>query len=422
MRASCDKACQVTENTDDDYWRAKTYIAIAKTQLTAGFEIKAKKNFGKAMKIYEQKNDDDEGRAKIAIAQAEVGYFDEALYLAKQINDCEDYPLKAETFITIVEEQAIKGNINDALKIAKRIEFGFDTLAFAEIVKALAKENRISEALMVIELIHNKPHKAEAYFAIVKAQAAAGKINDSLITAKKISSKSIIDEGYIEIVKAQAMKGNITEALNTVEMIDNDLVKRNAYSKIAQTLALVGLIEEAFKITEKIDDGYDKIESYIAIAKAQASAGLDTEATSSFRQSLEAVAQFTRGGLKNITYAKIAETQATIGYDREALKTVEKITTDYRKAEAYTSIAHAQAIAERNDDAIKTTQEILFSRNEYLPQVAKAFSEKQNKSGFKKLLLPSSYYLDACYEMSGLLAQLYPEQANNIAQIVDGES
>jgi hypothetical protein len=65
-----------------------------------------------------------------------------------------------------------------------------------------------------------------------------------------------------------------------------------------------------------------------------------------------------------------------------------------------------------------TAQTILTNRSEHLPAIASAFADTGNKEGFKRLLIPCAYYLDAAYQMRGLLARLYPEQATKVAEVV----
>jgi len=66
-------------------------------------------------------------------------------------------------------------------------------------------------------------------------------------------------------------------------------------------------------------------------------------------------------------------------------------------------------------------EQILKDRDEYLPEIAKALAEMESKEYFKQLLTSCAYYLDTAYLMCSLLAWLYSEQANAIAQVVMGE-
>lgn len=94
------------------------------------------------------------------------------------------------------------------------------------------------------------------------------------------------------------------------------------------------------------------------------------------------------------------------------------IAGDSSKGTVATLIAQAQAEAGRENEALETTRAISLNRGVELPKVAHAFVQAGNRSGFKKLLLPSSYYLNACFEMTAQLAELYPEQAADIARVL----
>jgi hypothetical protein len=85
---------------------------------------------------------------------------------------------------------------------------------------------------------------------------------------------------------------------------------------------------------------------------------------------------------------------------------------------ALSAIAQAEAEAGLGAQAMATAKTILYSQDEYLPEVAESFVKFGDKKHFKQLLIPCAYYLNAAYQMSCLLARLYPEQATAVAKVV----
>lgn len=73
------------------------------------------------------------------------------------------------------------------------------------------------------------------------------------------------------------------------------------------------------------------------------------------------------------------------------------------------------------EPALRTAELILTRRDRVLLEIANVFAELPDKENLKRLLLPISYSLEAAYRMCGLLAQVYPEQAGEVAQVVRGE-
>ena len=88
-------------------------------------------------------------------------------------------------------------------------------------------------------------------------------------------------------------------------------------------------------------------------------------------------------------------------------------------AQAQASIA-GSLIAGVAENAVKTAALILNDRNKRLHVIATVLAEVEDKEYFKQLLLPCAYYLDAAYRMCGLLARMYPEQAETVAHVIKG--
>ena len=112
----------------------------------------------------------------------------------------------------------------------------------------------------------------------------------------------------------------------------------------------------------------------------------------------------------------------------QALATAQQIKGEEFKAEALSSVAQALARAGRGSKAVETADLILTKRYEHLPWIAFALAEFDARGdsshaetkfpNFNRLLVPCAYYLNVAYGMCGLLAYLYPEEADEIATIV----
>ncbi|MEQ9668181.1 hypothetical protein [Coleofasciculus sp. G2-EDA-02] len=75
-------------------------------------------------------------------------------------------------------------------------------------------------------------------------------------------------------------------------------------------------------------------------------------------------------------------------------------------------------MAGKGENAVKTAEKILTERNLYLPGIASWLVKTGDKENFKRLLIPCAYNVETAYQMCGLIARLYPEQAESVAKVV----
>jgi tetratricopeptide (TPR) repeat protein len=245
----------------------------------------------------------------------------------------------------------------------------------------------------------------------VKTLLSEGRDGEALKMASQIGDYYWKSRAYVSIALAQQAAGRDGEALGTVALMGDDYWKARAYYLIAQAQMEMNRHDDALKIADRISDYNLKAEVLISIAKALVAQGRDDEAL----RTASRISDYWKGS----AYISVAKALVAKGCDDEALKTAELIGDPDERATAYISIAQAQAAAGRADEALEVTQGISVNRGIELPKVALAFVNAKNSRGFKKLLLPSSYHLNACYEMSGMLALLYPEQAADIAKVLE---
>ena len=193
-------------------------------------------------------------------------------------------------------------------------------------------------------------------------------------------------------------------------------------------LASRNQFDEASAVACQIEDEWFKSRALSAIAQALAAAGQEEQAKSVFEEALNAARQIPFEWFKSPPLSAIAQTLAAAGQVEEALDAARQIGSESVKSEALSAIAQALATTGRGGEAVRVTELILTDRERQLPDVAAALVEARDADdasgdgirhpNFKRLLVPCAYHLDAAYRMCGLLAQLYPEQADKVAAVV----
>ena len=124
-------------------------------------------------------------------------------------------------------------------------------------------------------------------------------------------------------------------------------------------------------------------------------------------------------------YAEVARALLLAGRAQEAeavfawiLDAASQTTNESVKARTLSEVAQVMAAAHFGERAVQATKLILTDRDKHLPEVAASLAEAGDRTNFKHLLLPSAYYFDVALRMCGLLANLYPKQAGDIAEVV----
>ncbi|HLO48893.1 MAG TPA: hypothetical protein VK211_10805, partial [Kamptonema sp.] len=177
----------------------------------------------------------------------------------------------------------------------------------------------------------------------------------------------------------------------------------------------------ALETARIIEHPKEKVEAMQEIARAQFqsgqfSAALETvqeiQAEAEGEQAVELIVISAENQVKVEGREAAQDTYAT------SIKLVHKIKNDGIQAKLLETVAKSQAKSSFGALAIRTTDMVLINRNKHLPNIAKVMAEIGDRDNFKRLLIPSAYYLDAAYEICGHLALLYPKQAAAIAKVV----
>ena len=295
------EALTTAERIEDPEDQVNAFVLIAKAQEMAGDAQGAVKLIARSFAIAERSGDVDTRDhiyLDIAIVQAEVGKFRNALSTAERMKDSWT---KYFAFINIAEEQVNGGDFRGAEKsnsramvAAEGIESDFDKFksqAFASIARIESKVGNaqntakfFSKAGAVAKLLENSWGVRDAVFgAIVREQAAVGYFRDALETTRRIENIAGRSSAFADIAIAQAQAGmaqdavkSFSEALAIAETLTDD-ERSNTFGYIAAKQAHAGNVEDALSTVKKIKDDNIRVFNYdyafLEIVRAQAKAG-----------------------------------------------------------------------------------------------------------------------------------------------------
>jgi tetratricopeptide (TPR) repeat protein len=341
---------------------------------------------------------------------------------------------------------------NDVYKISSQIHNLKDRvniLAFlGEVYTKAGQRNNakdiFTEAIEIIQTVEkqNSPNSVKVsvvklFATIGRAQARAREFNGALETVQKIEIIGIKaqvlktlaqvhpDAEQNEILKT-ALATIYEDALSSFSRGFDHLATTLSSIAVAQ-MALgdrevaLAIFSEALEIVEEettqaIRTNPDSLLSRIAADQAEAGEiTLALENVNKIEDRLEQV----------ITLYNIAAFQWNKGDKEEILNTLnaaikaqEKITDEYKQLQAIELIAYIQAMAGQVEQAFRTAAKKLTNRHQLLCNIATILDQIQDKDNFKKLLISCAYSSDTAYKMCTLLARLYPEKAESVAEKV----
>jgi tetratricopeptide (TPR) repeat protein len=456
-------------------WQTEALVAIVKAQAEAG-------DFPAALacksRIKDQRGQQN-ALSAIAKAYAKAENFTAALGMAKRMDDplmqLRTLGSIAQVQLEASQTEAARATFATALQIAQGAEPAFlQALALADVaevqVKVEQKERGVTTANIawkIAQEIDNPREQAIAIALIAEVMAKAGKrkeakaIFDSVIeTAQKVKSQQERVSSFTVIAEAQARVDEFPAALQTVQKIEWPDREAEVRAAVAKAQAKAGREQEAhqtistgFEIAQNHYYIWGSIGALCTVAVAQSTVGQKEEALGLLTELYEAVRE-SKERDKNLS--KVAVAYAKVGEITTALKITDefedewervralswiacaqfekkerllttlaaareakyKIEDEEKRTQALRAIAGIEARAREGEQAVRTVDRILTDRNSHLPGVAAVLVEVGDPANFKKLLIPCVYYLDAAYLMCGYLAQLYPEQAEEIAKVV----
>ena len=341
---------------------------------------------------------------------------------------------------------------NDVYKISSQIHNLKDRVnilaLLGEVYAKAGQKNKakdiFTEAIEIIQTVEkqNSPNSVKVsvvklFATIGRAQARAREFNGALETVQKIKIigfKALVlktlaqehpDAEQQEILKT-ALATTYEDALSSFSLVFDHLA--TTLSSIAVAQMALGEREVALAIfsksleivteetTQAIKTNPDSLLSRIAADQAEAGEiTLALENVNKIEDRLEQVR----------TLSDIAAFQGNKGDKEEILNTLnaaikaqEKITDEYKQLQATELIAYIQAMAGQVEQAFRTAEKILTNRHQLLCNIATILDKIQDKDNFKKLLISCAYSSDTAYKMCTILARLYPEKAESVAEEV----
>lgn len=407
----------------------------------------------------------DETLRTRSVVLAKVDKLKQALELAQKI-DCE--LLRAWALLEIAIEQVNVSKPETArtalaitLGMKNRIDKENQKVLKQEIIAVMLAEARKFEAAREkTQSIKNKARKICAMKSIAYLQVQAGQrnealatLNDALAIARAMKGKNLIFFALKVVAVAFAQAGEITAAIEITREIIDEGIQAEAIKSIAIIQVQNGDFDKALETVDKIDRELTPEDFFLAKTTVQArakkfDAALDTanemineftwrwsKAMSQIAVSRAQAKEFD-AALKTVLAIKDISQQATVlGYIaaeqakagdikaaqstfNEALGKARQVGQEVERAATLEAIAEAQVVARFALHAVKTAETILTNRSKHVSNIAQAFVETGDQENFKKLLIPCAYYLNAAYQMCRHLARLYPEKAEDLANVL----
>jgi tetratricopeptide (TPR) repeat protein len=478
------QALRTAEAIEEPWGRAWALGAIAEAMARAGMTQQAQEALHQALqtaKAIEEPRERAEALGAIAEAMARAGMtqqaqeaFHQALQTAKAI---EEAWKRAWALRAIAETMASAGMWDQALRTAEAIEEAWERAwALGAIAKAMVRAGMTQQALWeqalrTAEAIERARERAEALRAIAEAMASAGMWEQALRTAEAIEGAEEWALALRAIAEAMVRTGMTQQALweqalRTAEAIGGARAKAWALRAIAEAMASAGMWEQALRTAEAIEGAEERAWALRAIAETMASAGMTQQAQEAFHQALRTAEAIEGAEERAWALRAIAETMASAGMWEQALRTAEAIEEPRERALALGAIAKAMVRAGMTQQAQEAFHQILQTaeaieepreRAEALRAIAEAMArageaegaagimereigarergllavlqalteraqegDEKSKQGFLRLLPLCGWSLELAYSACGLLARLYPHQAEGIARAVRG--
>jgi hypothetical protein len=173
---------------------------------------------------------------------------------------------------------------------------------------------------------------------------------------------------------------------------------------------------------EAIERAFKQVEALWAIAEAMARTGMTQQ--SLWEQALRTAEAIEEPRGRASALRVIAEAMARAGMWEQALRTAEAIERAEERAWALGAIAKAMARIGEAEGAAGIMEREIGARERGLLAILQALTERaregdeKSKRGFLRLLPLCGWSLELAYQACGLLAGLYPEQAEGIARVV----
>jgi tetratricopeptide (TPR) repeat protein len=458
-----EQALRTAEAIQGAWKRAEALGAIAEAMARTGMTQQAQEAFHQALRTAEAIQGARERASAlraIAEAMARTGMWEQALRTAEAIKGAWK---RAEALGAIAEAMARTGMtqqaqeaFHQALRTAEAIQGARERAsALRAIAEAIARtgmtqqaQEAFHQALRTAEAIQGARERAEALGAIAEAMARTGMTQQALWkqalrTAEAIqgaweraSALRAIAEAMTRTGMTQQAQEAFHQALRTAEAIEEAWERAEALGAIAEAMARTGMTqqalwEQALRTAEAIQGAWERASALRAIAKAMARTGMTQQAL--WEQALRTAEAIQGARERAEALGAIAEAMAKTGMTQQAqeafhqaLRTAEAIEEAWKRAWALRAIAEAMAKTGEAEGAAGIMEREIGAREEGLLAVLQALTERaqegdeKSQRGFLRLLPLCGWSLELTYAACGLLARLYPHQAEGIARAIRG--
>jgi Flp pilus assembly protein TadD len=436
------------ERIEDSEVKSLILNAIAAAQAKGGKPDEARENFGKAMELAQQVQDEwisnmRGGSILKRRREMKVTIFPWIRTQATALSTI---------FLTIIQSGYFDLAISQLRNIDKSLQFYvIRNIAVAQAKGGKPDEARenFGKAMELAQQVQDEWPKSYPYEVISKSEAEAGDFAAALDTALKIDDRKSLEEALSTIAEKQGEAGEFAAALDTALMIDDTQTLENTLISIADKQAEDGKFVNALDTAFFFDDLWNQKEIIVRVAEEQTKAGKLEEARANFTEAIRLISSnendpFVKKEISTI-YAKsgdfstaieiaseinsgqymaeafedISSEQARAGNFSAALNTALKIDDEETLEKSLSDIIEKQATAGLYEDAFHTFELIRRNRSTNLTTIARNVAKARDKKYFKLLIISSAYYLDVVYEICLLLVELYPENAAKIEKVLN---
>jgi hypothetical protein len=424
-RGLFDRALNVAEGIQEAWDRAWALSAIAEAMASTGMWEQALRTAEAIKEAWKRAS----ALRAITEAMARTGMWEQALRTAEAIEKPQG---RALALGAIAEAMARTGMWEQALRTAKAIEEAWERAwALRAIAEAMARTGMWEQALRTAKAIEEARERAWALGAIAEAMAKTGMWEQALRTAKAIEEAWERAWALRAIAEAMARTGMWEQALRTAEAIEEARERAKALGAIAEAMASTGMTqqalwEQALRTAEAIEEAWERAWALRAIAEAMARTGMWEQALRTAEAIEEARERAKALGAIAEAMAKTGMTQQAQEAFHQALRTAEAIEEPGERASALRAIAEAMAKTGEAEGAAGIMEREIGARERGLLAVLQALTERaregdeKSQRGFLRLLPLCGWSLELAYSACGLLARLYPQQAEGIALAVRG--
>lgn len=266
----------------------------------------------------------------------------------------------------VVEAQAKAGHADEALSIARSIQDPRSVVAaIGSIAVSLARVGRMEEALAAAERVPNARLKDKALRAVVEGQAAVGRPDSAHLTAarierrqERVSALAAVARAYVSIGQPENARRVVDETMAFVASVDAPVFKDWAHGELAKLLSLVGDFNTAKLAAGKIEGANHRIQTFCEIIISEAEVGRLSDAKRTLTNTLELLSSVTRRAERQQARARVAVAFAAVGEFDASIALAKKIDFGYAHSFVMNQIAVSMAEAGRTDAGIETALDI----------------------------------------------------------------